>query len=159
MLLLPGNVEKTIYVLTADATNKNMAAYFVETAELPCLYRTLFWQRYVTLRRWIWILPYSDVSENFLCPSSGNNLARPPRFVHLALAFSQLYLFVCPCVCIVVLPRGRWTLVNFCGTAWRHTPESYVQRGIRLRVGTCLLEMTLTHDWMMTLVRLEHASM
>lgn len=68
-----------------------------------------------------------------------------PRFVRLALALPQLCLFASPCVCIVVVPRGHETLVNFCWTAWRHNPQGCARRGIRLWVGTSLLKMTQRH--------------
>jgi len=78
--------------------------------------------------------------------------------LHWLFRISQLCLFVCPCVCIVLLPRGHETLVNLCWTAWRNTPEGCVRQGIRLWEGTCLLKMT-PNTWLMTLVGLERASM
>ena len=125
MLLVPGNVEKTIHFLIAEATN-NMATCFVETAELSCLNRTLFWQGCVTSRRWIWrILPYTDVSENLMRPSSGNILA--PRPVcpfcigFFAVVFSRLSMCLYRGFCLVVM-KPWWMYAGLHGV----TPQRVV---------------------------------
>jgi hypothetical protein len=136
-----------------------MATYFVETADLACLNRTLFLQRYVTSRRWIWrILPYADVLENLLRPSSGNILA--PRPVCPSCIGSFAFVFIRLSVCLY---RGfaswSWNLGKLLLDCMASHPRGLCSTGYQTGEAPASSKWRLTHDWRMTLVGLERASM
>lgn len=62
-------------------------------------------------------------------------------------SFAVVFIRLSMCFCIVVLPRSLETLVNVCWTAWHHTAEGCVRRGIRLWESTCFLKMA-PNTWM-----------